>query len=80
MHKPNLARPLSRRTDGNFAAPYEQGEIGPELFEAACNQRAALGVSCFELGAKITILTSKALKSQCHTEKERAKRNGRRRA
>ena len=29
---------MSRRhPDGIFAAPYEQGEIGPELFEAACN-------------------------------------------
>jgi ATP-dependent DNA ligase len=38
MRKPNLARLLSRRhPDGNFAAPYEQGEIGPDLFEAACH-------------------------------------------
>ena len=34
--KPNLARLLSRRPDGMFAAPYEQGEIGPDLFRAAC--------------------------------------------
>ena len=37
MRKPNLARLLARRPDGIFAAPYEQGEIGPDLFEAACN-------------------------------------------
>ena len=38
MRKPNLARLLlARRPDGIFAAPYEQGEIGPGLFEAACN-------------------------------------------
>ena len=37
MRKPNLARLLSRRPDGMLAAPYEQGEIGPDLFEAACN-------------------------------------------
>jgi ATP-dependent DNA ligase len=38
MRKPNLARLLARRRpDGIFAAPYEQGEIGPDLFEAACN-------------------------------------------
>ena len=29
---------MSRRNpDGIFAAPYEQGEIGPDLFAAACN-------------------------------------------
>jgi len=38
MRKPNLARLLSRRQpDGIFAALFEQGEIGPELFAAACN-------------------------------------------
>jgi ATP-dependent DNA ligase len=37
MRKPSLARLLARRLDGIFAAPYEQGEIGPDLFEAACN-------------------------------------------
>jgi ATP-dependent DNA ligase len=36
--KPKLARLLARRPpDGIFAAPYEQGEIGPDLFAAACN-------------------------------------------
>jgi ATP-dependent DNA ligase len=35
--KTNLARLLSRRPDGIFAAPYDQGEIGPDLFKAACN-------------------------------------------
>src|SRR5262252_10075224 len=37
MRKPNLTRLLARRPDGIFAAPYEQGEIGPDLFKAACN-------------------------------------------
>ena len=37
MRKPNLARLLSRSPDGIFAAPYEQGEIGPDLFKAACD-------------------------------------------
>src|SRR5215472_9326586 len=38
MRKSDLARLLARRgPDGIFAAPYEQGEIGPDLFEAACN-------------------------------------------
>jgi hypothetical protein len=26
-----------RRPDGIFVAPFEQGEIGPDLFRAACN-------------------------------------------
>jgi bifunctional non-homologous end joining protein LigD len=36
MGKTNLARLLARRPDGIFVAPFEQGEIGPELFRAAC--------------------------------------------
>jgi ATP-dependent DNA ligase len=30
------ARLLARRPDGIFIAPFEQGEIGPDLFRAAC--------------------------------------------
>jgi ATP-dependent DNA ligase len=37
MRKTNLARLLARRPDGIFVAPYEAGEIGPDLFRAACN-------------------------------------------
>jgi bifunctional non-homologous end joining protein LigD len=37
MRKTNLARLLARRPDGIFVAPFEQGEIGPDLFPAACN-------------------------------------------
>jgi ATP-dependent DNA ligase len=37
MRKTNLARLLTRRPDGIFVAPFEQGEIGPDLFMAACN-------------------------------------------
>jgi ATP-dependent DNA ligase len=37
MRKTNLARLLARRPDGIFAAPFEQGEIGPDLFRAACD-------------------------------------------
>jgi ATP-dependent DNA ligase len=37
MRKTNLARLLSRRPDGIFVAPFEQGEIGPDLFRAACS-------------------------------------------
>ncbi|MEY9138540.1 bifunctional non-homologous end joining protein LigD [Bradyrhizobium diazoefficiens] len=34
--KSRLAKLLHRRPEGIFVAPFEQGEIGPELFEAAC--------------------------------------------
>ena len=37
MRKANLARLLARRPDGIFVAPFEQGEIGPDLFRAACD-------------------------------------------
>jgi ATP-dependent DNA ligase len=36
MRKTNLARLLARRPDGIFVGPFEQGEIGPDLFLAAC--------------------------------------------
>jgi bifunctional non-homologous end joining protein LigD len=36
MRKTNLARLLARRPDGIFVAPFELGEIGPDLFRAAC--------------------------------------------
>jgi bifunctional non-homologous end joining protein LigD len=37
MRKASLVRLLARRTDGIFVAPFEQGEIGPDLFRAACS-------------------------------------------
>ncbi len=37
MRKTNLARLLARRPEGIFVAPFEAGEIGPDLFRAACN-------------------------------------------
>ncbi|SHH05220.1 DNA ligase [Bradyrhizobium erythrophlei] len=36
LRKTNLEQLLRGRPDGIFVAPFEQGEIGPELFEAAC--------------------------------------------
>jgi ATP-dependent DNA ligase len=36
MRKTNLARLLARRPEGIFIAPFEQGEIGPDLFRKAC--------------------------------------------
>jgi bifunctional non-homologous end joining protein LigD len=37
MRKANLARLLARRSDGIFLSDFEEGEIGPDLFRAACN-------------------------------------------
>jgi hypothetical protein len=37
LRKKNLARLLRRRVDGIHLAPFEQGEIGPDLFRAACD-------------------------------------------
>ena len=36
MRKTNLSRLLARRVDGIYLAPFEQGEIGPDLFRHAC--------------------------------------------
>ena len=37
LRKTNLARLLARRPEGIFVSDFEQGEIGPNLFRAACN-------------------------------------------
>jgi ATP-dependent DNA ligase len=37
LRKTNLAQLLRGRPDGIFVAPFEQGEIGPDLFRAACD-------------------------------------------
>jgi bifunctional non-homologous end joining protein LigD len=36
IRKANLEQLLARRPDGITVAPYERGEIGPDLFRAAC--------------------------------------------
>src|SRR6476661_5060128 len=36
LRKTNLARLLARRPEGIFVSDFEQGEIGPDLFRAAC--------------------------------------------
>jgi bifunctional non-homologous end joining protein LigD len=36
LRKTNLARLLARRPDGIFVAPFEQDEIGPDLFRHTC--------------------------------------------
>jgi bifunctional non-homologous end joining protein LigD len=37
MRKTNLDRLLARRPEGVFINPFERGEIGPDLFRAACD-------------------------------------------
>jgi ATP-dependent DNA ligase len=37
MRKAHLSRLLARRPDGIFWSAFEQGEIDPDLFRAACN-------------------------------------------
>jgi bifunctional non-homologous end joining protein LigD len=37
MPKANLERLLARRPEGIFINPFERGEIGPDLFRAACD-------------------------------------------
>jgi len=36
LRKTDLQQLLRRRSDGIFVAPFEQGKIGPDLFDAAC--------------------------------------------
>src|SRR4051812_27717328 len=36
MRKTKLERLLARRPEGIFVSPFERGEIGPDLFQAAC--------------------------------------------
>jgi ATP-dependent DNA ligase len=36
MREANLERLLARRPEGIFLSPFEQGEIGPDLFRKAC--------------------------------------------
>jgi bifunctional non-homologous end joining protein LigD len=50
MRKTNLARLLARRPEGIFIAPFEQGEIGPDLFRKACEFGLALQLPiCFAM-------------------------------
>jgi len=37
MRKTNLERLPARRPEGVFVNPFERGELGPDLFRAACN-------------------------------------------
>jgi len=38
MRRNTLQRHLARRPEGIFVNPYERGEIGPDLFRAACRR------------------------------------------
>ncbi|MGV7215005.1 ATP-dependent DNA ligase [Bradyrhizobium sp. UFLA05-112] len=43
QRKTNLERLLARRPDGITVAPFERGEIGPDLFRAACRIIRGIG-------------------------------------
>jgi hypothetical protein len=36
LDEPQRLQNIARRPDGIFVAPFEQGEIGPDLFQAGC--------------------------------------------
>ena len=59
MRKANLARLLARRPDGIFPSEFELGEIGPDLFRAAC--RMGLEGLVSKSGSAISRRTIKAL-------------------
>jgi bifunctional non-homologous end joining protein LigD len=58
MRKTNLERLLARRPDGIFIAPFEVGEIGPDLFRAACNMGLEGLVSKRDLRVTLTYTVS----------------------
>jgi ATP-dependent DNA ligase len=37
LRKASLKRLLARRPEGVFVNPFERGEVGPDLFRAACD-------------------------------------------
>ncbi|WP_371259223.1 hypothetical protein [Bradyrhizobium sp. WSM1743] len=45
LRKTNLERLLARRADGITVAPFERGEIGRDLFRAACRMGLGLQTS-----------------------------------
>jgi hypothetical protein len=53
MRKTNLARLRARRPDGIFVAPFEQGEIGPDLFRAAAARKEADRLACEALNQRM---------------------------
>jgi bifunctional non-homologous end joining protein LigD len=70
MRKANLARLLARRPDGIFIAPFEQGEIGPDLFWAACN----LGLEGLVSSAEIARIAAAARRTGSRSRTELIRR------
>jgi bifunctional non-homologous end joining protein LigD len=60
MRKTNLARLLARRPDGIFVAPFEQGELGPDLFRADCD----MGLEGFVSTSNVRTRSSNAIAAE----------------
>jgi hypothetical protein len=71
MRKTNLARLLARRPDGIFVAPFEHGEIGPDLYRAA----AAWALKGSSLSAGMAVPERK-VKALGQSEEPSASRDG----
>jgi bifunctional non-homologous end joining protein LigD len=72
MRKAHLSRLLARWPDGIFISPFEQGEIGPDLFRAACN----MGLEGLVLKTPRQTLSRRTLKGLGQGEEPLAPRNG----
>ncbi|WP_341511986.1 hypothetical protein [Bradyrhizobium sp. ISRA442] len=67
MRKTNLERLLARRPDSITVAPFERGEIGPDLFRAAC--RMSLEVWCPSIATGLTVVAGRStgsMKNRSH--------------
>ncbi len=62
MRKVNLEQLLARRPDGINAAPFERGEIGPDLFRAACTM--GLRAFCRNIVTGLTAAVGKSIGSK----------------
>ena len=75
LRKTNLQRLLARRADGIHLAPFEQGEIGPDLFRAACDMMLE-GLVSKRKDSRYRAGTSKAwvkVKNKAHPAMSRVK-------
>jgi bifunctional non-homologous end joining protein LigD len=68
MRKANLQRLLARRPDGIFISQFEQGEIGPDLFVAACR----MGLEGLSVQAPRPTLPRRPAKALAQGEEPRA--------
>jgi hypothetical protein len=66
MRETDLDRLLAGRPDGIFVAPFERGEIGAELFRAACN--VALKVWFRSAATGLIRLDGRSIGSKSRTE------------